>query len=192
MKILRLFVLIGFVTPYLFGQEIDQQGFDSINAEIKQTISTIHSSDEFDVLIEAFNLNPTEAAKVEELQSATEVTFSKAKDTKSYIFPVYFHADTTNVLQLTLYAFTVEPQRSGESFSRAKYYFILTTIVDYSKNRLVFKDSKVITEDRLINQWFLGGFQTYLEKTKPIFERYNFTPPPPPLPPNTLKLRGNK
>ena len=179
--------LIFLFTSSLIAQGLNQREFDKINTDVKKTLLSINDSDDFLKLIGKFNLSKTDSTQIENLIQNSKIEFLKNMQAQSHIFPFYFLTDNPNELELTMFALTVEPQRKGEEFHRGKYHFILTSIVKIENEYLTFKNSEILTQSDSINKWFLKGYQSYLDQTGLVFDKFNYTPPPPPLPPSTLK-----
>ena len=187
MKQLILIVLITFAQS-LIAQDLTKLEFDLINNDVNQTIfRDIKESKDFTVLINKFNLSKIDMEKVERLALKKNIQFSKKTDSKSHILPFYVLSNTPGELQLTIFSLTIQNQNPDEDFHRGKYHFVLTTTVNIIDGQPYYKNSTFSTDKNEINQWFLNGYKTYLKRTKPIFEKYDYTPPPPPMPPKGLQ-----
>ncbi|WP_298521185.1 hypothetical protein [uncultured Kordia sp.] len=171
----------------VFSQNLSQDEFGKIDSTIKNIAFSIDESDDLQIFISKFNLSKTDASKVEKLTQKENIKFTKSKDTKSYILPFFTPTDNPNELKVTIFSFTQKTRRQGEKFHRGKYHFILTSTVGFENGKLVYKNSKFITDSKSINKWFLGTYKSYVKKTGPIFDKYKYTPPPPPPPPTSLR-----
>lgn len=180
-------LVLLFISNHLFSQDLSQSEFDTIDYSIKETLTSIDEPKDLEVFIKKFNLSKVDASKVQKLALNETIKFTQITDTKSYILPFYTESNKPNELKLTIFSFTLKNKRQGEKFQRGKYHFILTSTVGLQNGEVFFKDSKFVTDSKSINKWFLGIYKTYLKKTKPIFDTYKYTPPPPPLPPTSLK-----
>jgi hypothetical protein len=179
--------LIFLFASSLIAQGLNQREFDEINIDVKETILSISNSDDFLNLIEKFKLSETDSTQIVNLIQNNKIEFLKNMQAKSHILPFYLLTDNANELELTVFSLTLEPQRKGEEFRRGKYHFVLTSIIKIENENLTYKNSKIITKQDSIDNWFLKGYQSYLEKTQLVFDKFGYTPPPPPLPPSTLK-----
>ncbi len=186
MKILKYSLIILF-TSSLSAQSLTQKEFERINSDIRKILISINKSDDFQKLIDKFKLSKADSTQMENLILKNDIIFSKNMNSKSHIFPFYFLTDNPNELKLTVFSLTTEPKRKGEEFYRGDYHFVLTSIVNIENESLIYKNTNLITDPDSINTWFLNGYNSYLDKTKPVFDKFKYTPPPPPLPPNKLE-----
>lgn len=169
------------------AQNLSQGDFDLIHEDISSTLFSIDYSGDFDMLIKKFHVSKSDSIVINNFMNKNEINFTKQIDATSHILPFYFMTERPNELQLSVISFTIESVRPGETFNRGLYYLVLTTIVSIENGTPSYKNTKVIADAQGINNWFLEGYKYYLERTSPIFKAYKFTPPPPPLPPTTLK-----
>ncbi|WP_029034141.1 hypothetical protein [Salinimicrobium terrae] len=179
-------VLVFLFTSSIIAQGLSQKEFDRINADVKETLLFINNSDDFLKLVEKFNLSATDSVQIKNFILDNRVEFLKNMQAKSHIFPFYFLTNNPDELELTIFSLTVEPQRKGEEFHRGKYHLILNSTVKMEDGHLTYKNSQILTRPDHINNWFLNGYQSYLDQTGLVFDKFNHTPPPPPLPPSTL------
>ena len=180
-------ILIFLFTTSLISQGLNQSEFDLINADVKKTLFSIDNSNDLKKLIDKFNLSRTDSTKVKNLIQHNEMQYSKSLQAKNFILPFYFLTNSPRELKLTVFSVTVEPKRKGEDFNRGKYHFVLTSIIKIENGNPTYKNSEIIFKQDLINNWFLKGYQSYLDKTGLVYDKFNYKPPPPPLPPSTLK-----
>jgi hypothetical protein len=179
--------LIFFFTGSLIAQGLQQEEFDKIDRDVKETLLSINDSDDFLKLIEKFNLSGTDSTQIQNFTHHNKIEFWKNMHAKSHILPFYFLTENLDELELTIFSVTIEPQRKGEEFHRGKYHFVLTSMIKIENDNVIYRNSEMMIKQNSINSWFLKGYQSYLDKTKLVFDEFGFTPPPPPLPPSTLK-----
>ncbi|WP_417886908.1 hypothetical protein [Zunongwangia sp.] len=186
MKLIIAFFILIICPNYLIAQDLHQKEFDKINADVKNIIISIEDSDDFVKLIEKFNLSESASNKIDIVTQNNKITFLKNRQGKSHILPFYFLTENPTELKLTIFSLTMEPQRIGEEFHRGTYHFILTSKIKIEDGKPTYKDSEIIINQNSINNWFLKGYKTYLDKTGLVYKKFGYTPPPPPIPPNTL------
>ncbi|MEW7292846.1 hypothetical protein [Aquimarina sp. 2304DJ70-9] len=184
-----LFYLFIILSINTFGQSLTKLGFDKIHNEIRNITSSINSEKDFDILVKRFNLTEEQSELIEKLKKSEVLKFNEGRDlTKNFILPFYVKSEHDDRLFLTLFAITNVGRKPGEKFSRGRYYFVLQCLVGLDKTyNVVFENPNLITDKQKIQKWFLDGHKDYVKNTKPIHTKYDFIPPPPPLPPNTLK-----
>jgi hypothetical protein len=153
---------------------------------IKHVLFSIDNPEDLRVLTSKFNLKAKDSIRVDILTSNLDVSFKANNIRTDYILPFYFLTDQPNELQLTIFAVSEQPKRNGEKYKRGKYHFILYSTIEYKDGKTLFKESSIVIDAKSINKWFLDGYKSYLDKTRPVFKRYGFVPPPPPLPPSSL------
>lgn len=180
-------ILIFLFTTNLIGQGLKQSEFDLMNADVKKTLFSIDNSNDLIKLVDKFNLSKNDSTRVENLIQNNKIQYLKSLQGKSFVLPFYFLTDSPKELKLTVFSLTEEPKRKGEDFNRGKYHFILTSTIKIENGNLIYKNSEIIFKQDLINNWFLKGYQSYLDKTGLVFDKFNYTPPPPPFPPSTLR-----
>lgn len=187
MKTVKFFLIFFLFTNSLFAQSLSQTEFNKITSDIKETLWSVNKSQDFLELIIPFDLVKSDSVQMADLAQNIDIQFLKNMQAQSHILPFYFLTDNPYEIKLTLFSLTVEPQRKGEEFHRGDYHFVLTSIIKIEDENLTYKNSELITNTDSINHWFLKGYESYLEKTKVVFDKFGYTPPPPPLPPSTLK-----
>jgi|GEM_PF-4900813 len=187
MKKIYLLIACLVIQHYHFAQELSQSDFDKINDDIKSTLFSVNDSDDIHLLNDKFNLTASDSIQISDLIANNKIKFTKTRESKSHIMPFYYLTNHPNEIKLTIFSLTVEPKRDNEKFNRGKYYFILTSKVRIQNEKIIFSDTKIKTQSKAINSWFLENYPIYLENTNPVFKKYNYRPPPPLLPPTTLK-----
>jgi hypothetical protein len=182
-----IYITIIILSNSVFAQNLTQSEFEIVNNDIRKTWFSIRDSKDFILLIKKFNLSSSDSILIENLVRKKSVEFTKQIGSNSHIMPFFSLAKNPNEIQLTIYSLTVELKRPNEEFYRGEYHFVLTTKIKIVDDNIIYQNSSLITDSNSINQWFLSGNKTYMEITKPFFEKYNYTPPPPPIPPSNLK-----
>jgi len=186
MKIIKYFLILIFSCS-LSAQNLTQSEFERINSDVNEIVFSINSPDDFQELISKFNLSEADSIKLKNLFLHRDIKFSFSMQSKSHIIPFYFLTDNPNELKLTVFSLTVEPKRNREEFVRGEYHFVMNSIIKFENENLTYDNSVLITDSDLINKWFLNEYRSYLDKSRLVSGKFNYTPPPPPLPPTTLE-----
>lgn len=107
----------------------------------------------------------------------------------NYLFPVFREMELENCLELTIIASEVLEKKNGESYSRAKYYFVVKAEIEFEQktNKTLFKNVNLITEDADVQKWWLGQYSDYMVETKKVMDKFGYKMPPPAPPPSNLK-----
>ena len=182
-----LLILIIVLSNNIFAQDITQSEFDKINRDV--WTSLLKQTQPFDIILFSnnFDISEEDREKIESVFVGKEIVFNEGDKPINLIYPYYLKTSDTENFKLTIFAYTRLPKRENEDFNRAKYYFVLTLKVSIKNDSVVYDDTKLLVSKEKIIKWFLDGYDSYLEKTRPVYKKYDFTPPPPPLPPIELK-----
>lgn len=182
-----IYIFVFFLSQKGFCQQINPLGFEIIKNDVYADVFQIKHSDQVLSLIEKFNLEKNDAITLGRIVEKIDFYFFQSEELPNYIIPYFTFSEHPNQLNLTIYCLSVVPKRENEEFVRGKYHFILSTSAEVNNFKAVYKNSKLIMEEGAINEWFIDLMnKKYATITKPIFDKYGLTPPPPPLPPSSL------
>ena len=186
---MKIRLLLVFLTIFnnLTAQEIAQSEFNKIHNDVSFSLFRLTEPFYVNLFSNKFKLSRKDREKLKSVFSEDEVVFNIGNHQTNFVFPYYVKALHPQNLKLTIFAYSKLPKRENENFNRANYYFVLTTKVSIRNDVVEYNDTKLIVSEDKIIKWFLKGFKGYLDKTKPIHKKYDFIPPPPPLPPDGLK-----
>jgi len=97
----------------------------------------------------------------------------------------YTEGSTDLELNLTITSLKVLKKRNGEKYSRGKYYFVILSKIKFDKSdkKFMYHSSKILLNENEIQKWWISRYKTYNPKTKIIYDKYGYVPPPPPPPP---------
>ncbi|MBC9795225.1 hypothetical protein [Sinomicrobium weinanense] len=190
-RYLCLYVL--FCVHFVQGQEISRKEFQKIVDETWKAIHYINKSEyatvESILQLGAMNDNKETFKSMTKDPELYEVSGAY---TKAFVFPYYEMTNQPNEFRVNIFAEKgLKEKNNGEKFSRARYLFVLTAIVTYDldKGSVVYKEHQLLTGEKDIHRWWLSQFHqhpNYNEKTKIIYDKFGFVPPPPPAPPENL------
>lgn len=177
----------------LNSQELTKSEFDQVKNNVFEVIDKTISTEDFDILIR--NLNFFDSTAIKKVKDKLDKKYSFIKENKdkndNYILPFFTQNKKNKTINLTVYSFSITDDKDKildkAKLDKAKYFFILETEVLVNENKEIkFQNSKIFVENKDIKYWFLDRFDDYMNITNPIYDKYQFIPPPPPPIPNFI------
>jgi hypothetical protein len=171
----------------LCAQEITTQEFSKIDKELKNLIYRIDTSTDFELLKSKFSLDDSASEKLDQLINNKTIRFSKDQSANSWVLYFFTESDVENAIHLFLYAMDTKLIRTNEKFMRAEYHLVLSTTVSVKNDKVTYENTDLYTNPEFFKAFFLRIHNAgYVNKTKPIHDKYGFVPPPPLPPPHDL------
>jgi len=185
----KLLTAIGILCSILTnGQELSKSDFNDIFQESGKILDGIVKGDmnQIEDVLKISGLENSESFK--RIFTEDKIKFND-KTKYTFAHPYFYLTKTENVLELTIPGLKVLEQKDGESYQRSRYYFVLKTFVvrDSTSGKVYFEDTGIITDERDIEKWWLSQWKNYMPEVKKVSDKFGYTPPPPPSPPENLK-----
>lgn len=164
-------------------QEITKKHFDVLVNKTK-LIANYLKSNKIEEAELYLKLSPTDAKKLKLVLNNDDF-----KSNSTYTHPHFLLTENPKKFKMIITSFKVLEKLKNENFSRGIYFFVIESIVSIDqKNQIInYEKSMIFTEDTNINKWWLSQFKTYVNNTKKVYDKFGYTPPPPPCPPKSLK-----
>ncbi|MCD2259773.1 hypothetical protein [Psychroserpens luteolus] len=164
-------------TIHSYGQTITKEDFKTVTGATFSIIKHIEKSN-----VDDLKLSDSES---ETLKAQIK---NAIPNTSIYTLPHFYLTERSNTFKMVIICFEII-KKENEDFNRGNYYFVIKSTVNINPESTVvsFYDSKVYTTSEDINTWWLSQCKDYLSETKKVYEKFDFVPPPPPLPPIDLK-----
>lgn len=170
------------------SSQINQRDFDLMLAESNLLIFYFEYA-KFESLESTLSLSKDELQRrLGKILTDPSISFN-SYNSKSYIVASFKETTLENTLELTIIANEVFEKKEDETFSRANYFFVLKTDIEVEdkEQNIILSNTKLITEEEEVHEWWVTECKDYLTETTKIKQRFGFLMPPPPPQPLNLK-----
>lgn len=175
------------LTQFVNAQELTQKEFDRMHKDAQESLFQFAYTFNKNVFAKKFNLSESDLKSFRKVNSGKRIEFYEKPNDSTYMLPFYYLTDNPKELELIVFACQDLPKRQGETFNRSDYYFVLKTNISLHDGTVSYSKTELISLEEEINNWFLSGYKSYIDKTGLVYDKFGFIPPPPPLPPVGLK-----
>ncbi|SFU41829.1 hypothetical protein SAMN05216480_10316 [Pustulibacterium marinum] len=160
-----------------------QDEFNDILGKVKTLVSDIIYAD-YDALTKKLNIpTSTLKTKLDTYLNGSTIDLKDSSD-RTFISESFTKGKAKKQLELTIIAMTFLDKRAHEEFTRGDYHFVIQAQVGLSsEEELILTDVVIITEDKALDDWWLGQYKDYVSKTIALANIYELVPVPPPYPP---------